>query len=314
MFHDIFSEYRILCCLYVRRLDTQISSNFNQHIKERLFFPSPSYGEYRHSYFEFEDICKLLLLQADNVALWKSVFGEENVIVRLYDRKLLKNGNIIDDFLDALGIKDMEGLERDIEANESLDPRLLPYLAMPLLPDGMLQADRQDAVYSAAKKISAMQRHAPFSQNLLDEMRGEIEKMDKHCPGYAALHDEPALSLDFPWLQGDPYRQLSASVMYHILDSVSAIRKQQTILAEQLAALHAQMVECFPNRLQRCLLAIYGAVLRLVKKDAGMTLKKYPIQFFAGSRHPFNVFMKSLLSGLGPEPEEWKQRNAEKNT
>lgn len=55
------------------------------------------------------------------IAMWEKAFGAESLRVRLFDRALLKQGDIVPDILEVLGVAD-DGLERLPDSNVSLDP------------------------------------------------------------------------------------------------------------------------------------------------------------------------------------------------
>lgn len=59
---------------------------------------------------------------------WEQVFGRHNIDVRIYDRTLLKNNNIVEDFMAYLGINGMQEFEypRD-EVNPSIGGVLLEF-------------------------------------------------------------------------------------------------------------------------------------------------------------------------------------------
>ena len=55
---------------------------------------------------------------------WMPVFKKENMIVRIYDRELLDDGDVCRDFAKALGITDHVDLEMQLNENASLIPEL----------------------------------------------------------------------------------------------------------------------------------------------------------------------------------------------
>jgi len=59
---------------------------------------------------------------------WGSVFGNESIIVSLFDRKNLKNGDIIDDFLDLLLVQSDEKFIRSNNQNLSLGYKSIEFM------------------------------------------------------------------------------------------------------------------------------------------------------------------------------------------
>ena len=59
----------------------------------------PEKGDLQHKYLDYEA----------RIGLWADIFGDDAMVVRVYDRKALKNGDSIADFLDIVGLADFEG-------------------------------------------------------------------------------------------------------------------------------------------------------------------------------------------------------------
>ena len=74
----------------------------------------------KFSYFEL-DYMKLL-------SEWESVFGKESIIVRLFDRRILKNGDAIDDFLDVLSVERNENFSISSQQNISLGYKSIEFM------------------------------------------------------------------------------------------------------------------------------------------------------------------------------------------
>jgi len=72
------------------------------------------------NYFEL-DYIKLL-------GAWESVFGKESIIVRLFDRHVLKNGDAIDDFLDVFSVERNESFSVNSQQNVSLGYKSLEFM------------------------------------------------------------------------------------------------------------------------------------------------------------------------------------------
>jgi hypothetical protein len=64
------------------------------------------------------------------ISAWAEVFGRESIIVRVFDRRSLIGGDVIDDFLSVLGIEDHTGFVREPDANTSLDANALQFLRL----------------------------------------------------------------------------------------------------------------------------------------------------------------------------------------
>jgi len=81
--------------VYLRRQDLWIQSVYSQLVKDRFIRYTGQLRELPQC--AVMDYCALL-------APWAQAFGLENVIVRVYDRRILRGGGVVEDFLDLLGL------------------------------------------------------------------------------------------------------------------------------------------------------------------------------------------------------------------
>lgn len=113
-----------------------------------------------------------------------AVFGEDNVIVRLFDRGQLKDGDLIADYADAIGLDTLAGLERPEARNPSLSNLGIRFLEVfnehvPDRVDGQLNRDRRNLV-------PVMEEH--FSGRSVLVSRAEAEAFyDRFREGNAAI-------------------------------------------------------------------------------------------------------------------------------
>ena len=102
------SRVKIIC--YLRRQDDLKQSIYNQSVKVGFSEEITAYDKYPLDYYS--------LLEN-----WSAAFGRDNVIVRVYGKERLKNGNSIDDFMDIFNLK-LTGEYHLPKANAN--PRLCP--------------------------------------------------------------------------------------------------------------------------------------------------------------------------------------------
>lgn len=106
--------------VYIRRQDDYLLSTYSTAIKSGATYPLrlPPDRMIRQRYDHWE------LLER-----WVRVFGRDRVICRKFERAALRNGDIVDDILEVIGI-DPAGYERPEDVNESLDAESLEFLRM----------------------------------------------------------------------------------------------------------------------------------------------------------------------------------------
>lgn len=98
----VFEEIRIVC--YLRRQDRHVLSHHQEGSK--LFRPS-EYDLFGHSpraIPPFDARHELYLDYHRRLSMWGDVFGDKQVILKVYDRKLLREGDVVADFFEILGV------------------------------------------------------------------------------------------------------------------------------------------------------------------------------------------------------------------
>ena len=114
-------EFKVI--LYVRRQDEMAQSTYSTYVKSggrAAFRATPRLEDRR--------LNPLLVLD-----MWADVFGEENIVVRVFDRTRLVRGDIVHDLMRQIGVNIPEGRE-DLqpvrEANARLGAEALEFLRL----------------------------------------------------------------------------------------------------------------------------------------------------------------------------------------
>lgn len=103
-----FDDIKII--VYFREPKAYMLSAIQQNIK---------FG--KTSFSDMEERVKNRLCYKNMLKSYSDTFGEQNIAARVFDRKLLINGDIIDDFLDAAGYGNIKIVnENKVRLNESL--------------------------------------------------------------------------------------------------------------------------------------------------------------------------------------------------
>jgi hypothetical protein len=141
----LFDTIRIV--IYLRRQDDFLLSLYSTAVKSGA----------THSIRVPAD--KALKARYDHWGLlerWAHVFGREAMICRRFERARLKNGDIVDDFLDAAGIDPGLDFERPEDVNESMDAETLEFLRLfnqhvPRFEKGKVNPSRDNVVSLLSK-------------------------------------------------------------------------------------------------------------------------------------------------------------------
>lgn len=113
----LFDEVRIL--IYLRRQDRHAISHHQEGARPERQPEGDLWGHALTALPQAMPHQKYYLDYDRRVGLWEKSFGAQNVTVRLYDRKYLKDGDIVPDVLTTMGIRD-DGLQRLTDKNLAL--------------------------------------------------------------------------------------------------------------------------------------------------------------------------------------------------
>ncbi|MCH9048783.1 MAG: hypothetical protein IH836_07600 [Proteobacteria bacterium] len=108
-----FDEVKIVC--YVRRQDLWFESIYNERVKQ-----------YKHGGMSFKEFLAGIQERhfAEQLDLWAEFVGQQNIIVRPYEKSQLCNGNVVDDFAKILGHLPVGGLSPAPENQSTVNTRL----------------------------------------------------------------------------------------------------------------------------------------------------------------------------------------------
>ena len=97
-----FDAIRIVS--YLRRQDQLAVSHHQEGAKQKLTSASRLYGHSPFALPQPSDLQTLYLDYNRRIGLWADVFGEKAMLLRVFDRNLLTDGDVVADFLALLGL------------------------------------------------------------------------------------------------------------------------------------------------------------------------------------------------------------------
>lgn len=122
--YDMLRPYfdRMFIVVYLRRQDEFLLSTYSTSVKTGLRWPLalPPEGFKRDRRYDY---WKLL-------SRWAGVFGRDAMICRRFERSALKGGDVVEDFLETVGVENDPAFERPPNKNESLDAVSLEFLRL----------------------------------------------------------------------------------------------------------------------------------------------------------------------------------------
>lgn len=187
---EVRCPIKVIC--YIRRPDSYLESVYKQRAKNGFISPDPM--KFYRNY--------LPNLQYENfLDVYAKYVGKENVIVRVFDRSVLRNGNVIYDFADQIGLSDLTDLEDvEITSNPSLS-RPLSELVGTLARNSGVQANAfvNDIVARANKGVfrSGDTYDLATRRDVMDVCRASLETVRKsYRPDLSHLFKEDDLGDD----------------------------------------------------------------------------------------------------------------------
>ena len=110
IYHDLldrhFSTIKIIS--YLRRQDQFAISHHQEGANPQVKPAAKLYGHSPTALPQPNDIQRKYLDYDTRIGHWANVFGNDAMVVRAYDRFLLKNGDSVADFLDIVGLGDLD--------------------------------------------------------------------------------------------------------------------------------------------------------------------------------------------------------------
>ena len=137
----------ITVVVYLRRQDDFLCSTYSTDVKSGftgpMSIPGDGIRQSRYNYYA--------LLER-----WTAVFGRQNMVCRIYEKSRLKNGDLVDDFAELIGLPVGDAYERPARINESLDVAALEFLRLfnaivPKLKEDKLNPARGNIVQTLQK-------------------------------------------------------------------------------------------------------------------------------------------------------------------
>jgi hypothetical protein len=226
---EIFQDdYEIKFIIYVRPSDKFFKSWFTQHydnlINNRIPWDSAKYTQ------NYADSINLWAATTDNNVFYPSKLieniidnvGYENSIFRIYDKKYLKNNDIIDDIFHIIGKEIPSEAIRGGDVNSSWPPEALPYLSYAVMPrfDAELRKEIADFVHTAFT--------TPTKINFDDIERSyyaEMEKIAEYIPEFKDELSNRKLDFSFPEVEvKNKELFLNIALTYTLLNKVNMLK------------------------------------------------------------------------------------------
>ncbi len=174
MLRPLFDRVHIVC--YLRRQDRHAVSHHQEGAKPHRYVEGLLWGHQPTALPEYAPHQDLYLDYNHRLGLWADAFGDENMIVRPYDRALLKNGDIFQDFLAQIGMS-VSGLATVGDRNVSLGAAQTK--AGHLMNSVKMDAETMGVLLGHIEKSGRLMPARAEAMHLLDRYRDSNRRLNQ---------------------------------------------------------------------------------------------------------------------------------------
>lgn len=217
LFFDFFCDYEIFVILYIRRIDFMINSAILQHVK--VSQPISDAVIKKNIDFRVNQQKKIPEL----LSVWGKVFGEQNIIVRPFEKQQLFKNNVVTDFLSLIN-SDLSQDKIDGFKNSSISI-LCAYFMADILPYPSYIRNREDALLgSILINSEIINDKKNFEINILSpkeriEIINSLEDTyecisNKYLKNQRRLFISPLPDLDDEWQEFSGLNYTNTKVIY----------------------------------------------------------------------------------------------------
>ncbi|MBN2824280.1 MAG: hypothetical protein JXQ76_03065, partial [Campylobacterales bacterium] len=181
-----FDEIKII--IYLRRQEALTISHRQEGSKNLLRPASMFYGNEVTALPMHQGSFEPYLNYYEKIKMWSSVLGKESIIVRVFDKKVLYQGDAVADFFHLFGIEDIEPVKSNVSSGfeKTKVGLLMNHINM---PDGIVRNTIRAYLSNEGKlmpsKEEAMQFYAHYRQSN-EALNQEFLISDNH----AGIFDE----------------------------------------------------------------------------------------------------------------------------
>lgn len=256
-------RYQSKIVIYLRRQDHLIQSIYGQCINDSTIRYTESIQELEHyrSKLDF----------ANFLSPWRKVFGQENILVRVYEQGQLYGGGIYADFLETIGLEltDEYSLPEEMATNRSLNRNALEFLRLCNgIPMGVPEHRK---LRQALDEISCTLGHKKhFESHQFLSPRERVEILEEYANSnhlvaqeYLGREDgqlfyEPWPDIEDPW---KPYEGLAVEKVVQIIGKLWATQ-QREIRELNNQSIHASTSKELPRQ-QKKVGMVQGEIVAL---------------------------------------------------
>ncbi len=238
LIQEVLPEYDFKIIFYIRKYDDYVKSLFNERTKvaQRWGIAYTDYASFLDNFFPTS-----IYSPEKRLEIYSAAVGKENLILKIYDRALLKNNDVVDDILDILGVEKISSTE-SVSSNPNVRGELLPFLAT--AATFTKNKDYSNSSYEQYNNITSLLVESYNSIPKIDEqtltkhiteIQSAITVIDDFIPGYKDLFRNKEINIDPPHTNLEGKDVFLATLLYSLMNDVQELREENKQILSTLA-------------------------------------------------------------------------------
>lgn len=210
---NFFEDIKII--IYIRRQDKFLLSTYSTAVRcgrtEAFSLPCQEVIDKRYDYWKI-------------LKKWESVFGKENIIVRVFEPQQMIEGNLLSDFANILGIDITKRYKSVKNLNSSLDVHSLDFLR--LVNHYVPRFTGSDINQGRAQLLKSIETYSQYysdkmsfslSRKMYENFMANFERSNQQVARYFLNRSNGKLfASDFPNQKSSPIKSLSMKKAFEI--------------------------------------------------------------------------------------------------
>ncbi len=243
---------RIKVITYLRRQDQFAVSHHQEGANPQTKPAAKLHGHRPTALPETSALQQLYLDYDTRIGHWADAFGDKNVIVRVYDRANLKNGDSVSDFLELVGLGDMTP-EKSLTHNVSMGfvKTKMGHILNDMLPDQVVKSAVLKRLPDTGKLLPSRSEAQAFLAPYLEGNR-RLNARLKISPMEGLFNDDFSM---FPEVAQDQWTEETANAAVRAcLDVIKELSANKLVFAaDEYAEAALALKDTKPDLAQRFL-------------------------------------------------------------
>lgn len=168
LYNSLKKNFTIKVILYIRRQDKLTISHIQQASKSHTFASHHFYKSNGRALPEYDKRYDLYLNYHKKAQLWAEIFGKENLIIRIFDRKELHKNDVVLDFLNVIKYNGDDIEPNNLNTTNSIAETKIGHLLNESNLRGKLNKKIRTNVHSSGVSMPSRARAEEFYKHYIE--------------------------------------------------------------------------------------------------------------------------------------------------